>query len=50
MAITKEDRERVEIIEKILRLHFEELDLLASYQHYLVWDEIKLIRKPNLYV
>ena len=42
------DKEKVSIIlEKIIKKHVEELDLLACFQHYLVFDEIKLIKKDN---
>jgi len=37
------------IFEKIIKQAIEELDLLASYHHYLVWDEIKILRKGEEY-
>lgn len=42
----KEQKKQAEVIlKKIIDYAIKDLDLLACYQHYLVFDEIKLIGK-----
>lgn len=40
--------EIVEIIEKIMREHLKSLDMQRSFEHYLVFEEIKLIYKDKI--
>lgn len=39
--------EQTRILTSIINKAYEEIDILASYQHYLVFGEIKLIRKST---
>jgi hypothetical protein len=35
------------ILDKIIRKHTEELDLQACFHHYLIFNEVKLIKKDK---
>lgn len=39
--------EQIKIFEFIIKKSYEDVDILASYQHYLIFGEIKVIYKTD---